>query len=413
MNYGIITIGSQGDIDPFVALGKRLQSRGHHVRIAAFRRFEEYIRSEGFEYAPLAGDAAEVIRLLIGEQVSSFQYFRNLELLLKPVKDEFLSNILSACRGMDAILYSLLGAVAWHAAESLRIPCFRVFFFPADPTGEFPAMTAPDLPFGPTYHRFTFACGDFLWTRATRKLLNDWRESLGLAKIRPFAFPYRNLHGKPVPTLYAYSPVVAPKPAEWDGNKHVTGYWIRDSRADWKPDKALADFLEAGSRPIYIGFGSMVGGSFEQVLDIVLKSLRLTKQRAVLSAGWGDLREQHLSGMIHQVGFVPHEWLFQHVAAVVHHGGVGTTAAGLRAGIPTIVVPFGGDQPYWGDRVYQLGAGPKPIPRKKLDVKRLSSAILQAVSSREIIENSKRIGEKLCAEDGVGRAADIIERETK
>ena len=157
----------------------------------------------------------------------------------------------------------------------------------------------------------------------------------------------------------------------------------------------------------------MVGGSFEQVLDIVLKSLRLTKQRAVLSAGWGDLREQHLSGMIHQVGFVPHEWLFQHVAAVVHHGGVGTTAAGLRAGIPTIVVPFGGDQPYWGDRVYQLGAGPKPIPRKKLDVKRLSSAILQAVSSREIIENAKRIGEKLCAEDGVGRAADIIERETK
>ncbi|SCL94274.1 glycosyltransferase [Sporanaerobacter sp. PP17-6a] len=413
MKYGIITIGSQGDIDPFIALGKRLQSRGHHVRIAAFHKFEEYIRSEGFEYAPLAGDAVDVIRLLIGEQVSPFQYFYNLDTLLNPIKDEFLSDVVSACKGMDAILYSLLGAVAWHVADSLNIPCFRVFFFPADPTGEFPAMTAPGLPLGPVYNRFTFACGDFLWTHATRRLLNDWRKNLGLTKIRPFSFPYRNLHGKPIPTLYAYSPIVAPKPDEWDDDKHITGYWVRDSKTDWKPDKTLVNFLKTGSRPIYIGFGSMVGGSFQQILDIVLESLRITNQRTILSAGWGNLQEQHLPDYIHQVGFVPHEWLFQHVAAVVHHGGAGTTATGLRMGVPTIVVPFGGDQPYWGNRVHQLGVGPKPIPRKKLDAKCLSAAILQAINSQEIIANAKHIGEKLCAEDGVGKATDIIEHRTK
>lgn len=413
MKYGIITIGSQGDIDPFIALGKRLQSRGHQVRIAALGRFEEYIRKEGFEYAPLAGDATEVIRLLIGEPVSPFQYFRNLSALLNPIKDEFLSDIVSACEGMDALLYSLIGAVAWHVADKLDIPCFRVFFFPADPTGEFPAMTAPALPLGPLYNRFTFACGDFLWTHSTRKLLNGWRKGLGLSPIHPFSFPYRSLHGKPVPTLYAYSPFVSPKPPEWDGNRYLTGYWVSDSESDRKPDKTLVDFLKAGSKPVYIGFGSMVGGSFKHILDTVLESLRITKQRAILSSGWGSLQEGHLPEYVHQVGFIPHEWLFQHVKAVIHHGGSGTTAAGLRAGVPTIVVPFGGDQLYWGKRVYQLGVGPKPILRKKLNTQRLSGAILEAIGNREVIANAKHLGRKLQAEDGVGNAVKIIEHRTE
>jgi sterol 3beta-glucosyltransferase len=412
MKFGIVTIGSQGDIDPFIALGKRLQSHGHSVRIAAFRRFEAYIKSEGLEYAPLSGDAAEVIRLLIGEQVSPFQYFRNLEVLLNPVKKDFLSDVFSACEGMDAILYSLLGAVAWHAADKLNIPCFRVFFFPADPTGEFPAMTAPELPLGSVYNRFTFAGGDLLWTHATRKLLNDWREDMGLSPIRPFSFPYRDIRGKPIPTLYAYSPLVAPKPANWDKNRYLTGYWVHHTETEWKPDKSLVDFLNAGSKPIYLGFGSMVGGSFVQVLDIVLESLHITNQRAVISAGWGNLQGRQLPENVHQIGFVPHEWLFEQVAAVVHHGGAGTTSAGLRAGIPSIVVPFGGDQPYWGNRVYKLGAGPRPIKRKELSSKRLVTAISEVIGNQTIIANAKRIGEQLRKEDGVGNAVRIIEEKT-
>lgn len=214
-------------------------------------------------------------------------------------------DVVAACEGIDAILYSLLGAVAWHVADKLNIPCFRVFFFPADPTSKFPAITAPSLPLGSVYNRFTFACGDFLWTRATRKLLNDWRESLGLSPIRPFSFPYRSLHKKPVPTLYAYSSLVAPKPAEWDNNKYLTGYWVGDSKTDWKPDQTLVDFLKAGSRPIYIGFGSMVDGSFGQVLNMVLESPRATKQRAIFSAGWGSLQEQHCQNMSTKLGLFP------------------------------------------------------------------------------------------------------------
>lgn len=410
MKLGIITIGSQGDIDPFIALGKRLKERGHHVRIAAFDMFENYIRAEGFEYAPLAGDAVEVIRLLIGEQVSPSEYFHNLDALLNPVKGEFLADVVSACEGTDAILYSLLGSVAWHVADRLNIPCFRAFFFPADPTWEFPAMTAPVLPLGPVYNRFTFACGDYLWTQATRRLLNDWRKALGLPPIRPFSFPYRKLHGKPIPTLYAYSSMVSPKPTTWDENRYITGYWVFNTHSDWKPDKSLVDFLRAGDPPIYIGFGSAVGGSFEELFQIIDQSLRETGQRAVLSSGWGNLHKENMADYIYQVGFVPHEWLFQHTSAVIHHGGAGTTATGLRAGCPTLVVPFGGDQLYWGNRVWQLGVGAKPIPRNSLNARRLSMAISEMVNNHAMMAKAGLLGQKLQAEDGVGNAVEFIEQ---
>ncbi|HEX2945239.1 MAG TPA: glycosyltransferase [Clostridia bacterium] len=410
MKFGLITIGSQGDVEPFIALGNKLRSRGHQVRITTFRKFEQYIVSEGFEYSPLAGDAVEVIRLLIGEHVSSFEYFRNLEKLLDPVKKEFLSDIEYACTGVDVVLYSLLGSVAWHVLEKKNIPCFRVSFCPIDPTGEFPAMSAPDLPLGSLYNRFTFACGDLLWANFTRRMLNSWRKEMGLKEIQALRFPYRSMHGRPLPTLYAYSTLVAPKPREWDENKYVTGYWIRGIKDNWKPDKELTNFLNEGPKPVYIGFGSAVGGSFEQAFDIVMQSLKLTKVRAVLSSGWGNLKGYNLPDSVLQIGNVPHEWLFRNVSAVIHHGGAGTTAAGLRAGVPTIIVPFGGDQPYWGNCIDKLGVGPKPILRRQLNVERLSDAITGACNNPGMIAAADKLGQQLRREDGAENAVSIMER---
>jgi UDP:flavonoid glycosyltransferase YjiC (YdhE family) len=337
MNCGIITIGSRGDIEPFIALGKGLMKRGHHVRITTFIKFKEYIESNGFEYYPLAGDAVEVIRLLIGEHVSSFEYFRNLEKLLNPIKKQFLSDIERACQGMDAILYSTLGSVAWHVADKYRIPCFRVNFCPLDPTNEFPTMTAPILPFGAPYNRLTFWLGDRLWSHVTRKLLNDWRVEMGLKKIKPFKFPYRYLHGKRIPTLYGYSSIISPKPHEYGNEIYLTGYWIGEKENSYQPDKKLSEFLSAGGKPIYIGFGSAVGGDFDQALSIVLESLKRTNQRAILSAGWGNLKGVDIPETVMQVDYVPHSWLFERVSAVAHHGGAGTTAAGIRAKVPSVI----------------------------------------------------------------------------
>lgn len=412
MKYAIVTIGSQGDVEPFLALGKGLQARGHHVRIAALRRFESLIQGEGIEYAPLAGDAVEVIRLLIGENVTPLQYFPNLDTLLNPIKSKFLRDVYAACEGADAILYSTLGSIAYHVADKLDIPCFRAFFCPLDPTCEFPDMTAPDFPLGRLYNRLTFWVGDRAWSHATRKHLNPWRTEMGLAKIPLLRFPYRRLHGRPVPTLYAYSTLISPKPHDWDENRYLTGYWVWTPNTEWQPDSSLTDFLNSGTKPVYIGFGSMVGGSFEQALTVTLEALKRTGLRAILSAGWGSLGGIQLPDTVYQAGYIPHGWLFQHVSAAVHHGGAGTTASSLRAGLPTIVVPFGGDQPFWGERVYRLGVGPKSIPRKKLNINNFSVALTQAVSDDTMIRNAAELGEKLRAEDGVANAIQIIEKLT-
>ncbi len=411
MQITIVTIGSQGDVQPFIALGNRLVQRGHKVKIATLKHFREYVLTKGFEYAPIAGDAKLVIKYLIGEDVKPHQYFKGLNTLIDPIKEQFLKDIWNACEGSDAVIYSVLGSVAYHAAEKMNIPCFRTFFCPLDPTGEFPTMTAPLLPFGEQYNKLTYYVGDLLWNNFTRKQLNSWRVDMGLQRIKPFTFPYRELKGKKVNTLYAFSPNIVSKPSGWEEYHHITGYWFLDEDKNWQPDDDLLEFLNRGRKPIYIGFGSMVGGSFKSALEIVLESLKKTEQRAILSSGWGELTNADLPDYVYKVGFIPHNWLFERVSAVIHHGGAGTTAAGLRAGVPTIVIPFGGDQPFWGKRIYELGVGPKPIPRMKLNGDNLGEAISKVVNDLDMIKKAAEIGKAIKDEDGVGKAVEVIERQ--
>lgn len=409
MRFCFITIGSRGDVQPFIALGKGLQRKGHSVQICTMDVFRELIESEGFEYVHMAGSAELLMEKLIGEQVSFAEYFRNLRGLLEPVKKEFLADIENACRNADCVLYTTLGSVAYHACEKYKVPCFRALFCPLDPTGEFPAMTAPRLTLGKIYNRITFKGGDILWSNATRTMLNDWRTEMGLPKIKLLQFPYREMNGKPVPTLYAYSPALAPKPKEWGSNCYLTGFWIKETPREWEPDQKLKEFLEGGEKPVYIGFGSTVGGNFNRILDIVLESVKRTGQRALLSAGWRNIGERSLPENVMLIGSVPHEWLFRQVKAVSHHGGAGTTAAGIRAGVPSVIVPFGGDQPYWGDRAYKLGIGTKPIWCKKLTVENYSEALNTAVSDEAMKKRAAEFGKKLRDEDGVANAINVIE----
>lgn len=413
MRVTFITIGSHGDVQPFIALGAGLVKRGHTVKIATFESFKEYILSYGFEYAPVAGNAKMVIKYLIGEDVKPGEYFKNLGTLLNPIKEQFLKDVFNACEGSDIILYTVLGSVAYHAAEKLKIPCIRAFFCPLDPTGDFPTMTAPIIPLGKPYNKLTYFVGDRMWSNATRKHLNSWRREMGLEEISPFCFPYRKLMGELIHTLYPISPSAVPKPSGWGEELHITGFWFLNQNLNWQPPEDLLQFMNNGQKPIYIGFGSMVGGSFSYALNTVLESLEKTGQRAVLAAGWGGLSKVDLPDNVYKAEFIPHNWLFKRVAAVIHHGGAGTTGTGLIAGIPSIIIPFGGDQPFWGEQIYRLGVGPKPIPRKKLTAEKLTYAINETINNSNIINNAKRLGEKLKDEDGVSEAVDIIERIAK
>jgi UDP:flavonoid glycosyltransferase YjiC (YdhE family) len=220
--------------------------------------------------------------------------------------------------------------------------------------------------------------------------------------------PFDHLYENEMPYLYGFSPSVVPRPADWPPWHHISGYWFLDRDPSWTAPKPLVDFLESGPMPISIGFGSMTGEEAEKLVGLAVEALQRSGQRSVLLGGWADMDNLELPDTIFQIDAVPHDWLFPRMAAVIHHGGSGTTAAGLRAGVPSVLVPFFGDQPFWGRRVHALGVGPKPIQRKSLTVSKLSEAITQAVEDEAIKHNAAALGERIRAEDGVQSAVDFI-----
>jgi sterol 3beta-glucosyltransferase len=221
----------------------------------------------------------------------------------------------------------------------------------------------------------------------------------------PFWGSYKSPILHRYPTVYGFSPSIIPQPAD-SRNTQIVGDWYLDA-ADWTPSPELVAFLNNGAPPVYIGFGSMGSRKPEETADLVLQAIDRTQQRAILQAGWGGLSAADVSENVLMVS-VPHTWLFPRMAAVVHHGGAGTTAAGLRAGIPSIVIPFFGDQPFWGQRVADLGAGTAPIPRKQLTVENLAGAIDRAVTDPIMRQRAAELGAKIQAEDGVGSVVALV-----
>jgi len=211
-----------------------------------------------------------------------------------------------------------------------------------------------------------------------------------------------------MPILYGFSPSVIPAPSDWNGDTHITGYWFVDEADDWQPPSALLDFLQSGSPPVYIGFGSMSNRNSEQTADLVIQALALTNQRAILLSGWGGLQKTNMPDSIFMIDAIPHSWLFPRVSAVVHHGGASTTAAGLKAGVPSVVIPFFGDQPFWGQRVADLGVGSKPIPRKRLTAERLANAIQEVVTNEDLRQRAAKLGKQIQTENGIESAINII-----
>jgi UDP:flavonoid glycosyltransferase YjiC (YdhE family) len=201
-----------------------------------------------------------------------------------------------------------------------------------------------------------------------------------------------------------------PPPSDWNAVTHVTGYWHLPPERDWQPPADLLDFLDGGAPPVYIGFGSMVSADPTAKARLIVDAVTQAGLRAVLATGWGALDAGELPDSIHVLQEAPHEWLFPRMAAVVHHGGAGTTAAGLTAGKPSIICPFIADQPFWGRRVEQLGVGPAPIPQGKLSAARLADALKVAVSDAGMRERAAALGDKLRAEDGVANAVGLVKR---
>jgi len=243
-----------------------------------------------------------------------------------------------------------------------------------------------------------------------RKQVNQWRQHILKLPSIPLVGPFGKPNWKRQPFLYGYSRSVIPKPPDWPDWLHVTGYWFLERDPGWQPPKKLTDFLASGSPPVYIGFGSVLDRDPKALRELVLKALANTGKRGILQMGCVDQNNSRPSDDILQVGWIPHDWLFPKVAAVVHHGGASTTATSFLAGVPSIIIPFAWDQPFWGQQVADLGVGPSPIPRKKLSVERLAAAINTATTDKRIAMRAAALGEKIQKEDGVAQAVDVFVR---
>jgi UDP:flavonoid glycosyltransferase YjiC (YdhE family) len=229
-------------------------------------------------------------------------------------------------------------------------------------------------------------------------------------RLSPYAgqSPLKAIETGHMPLLFGFSPLVLPKPDDWGSNVHVTGFWYLDYDATWQPSDELQRFLEAGPPPVYIGFGSMRNADPEAMTDLVVQALARARMRGILLTGWQGLTSTRLPNTVLAVDKVPHAWLFPRMAAVVHHGGAGTTAESLRAGVPAITVPYISDQPFWGRRIYELGVGPQPIPRPKLSVDRLTNVLCTALQDQEMRQRAATIGQQLRTEHGVQQAVEAF-----
>ena len=411
MRITMICVGSTGDVRPYIVLGRELKARGHEITICAFADFEPVVRKEGLFFKPINGDVKALMATLMNGS-TGVGFLKQVRDALVDIIDPFLEDLEAGCEGAEAIIGTYMGQVFQSLAEVRRIPYIQTHYFPMDRNSGAPIASAPGQHGGKAWNLASYQLGHFVVSVMEKYYLSEWRQKNGMAPRKLEANPKYQLNGHTIPVLYAISPLVMPRPASWGENIHMTGFWRDDRDVDFTPDAALTAFLNGGPTPIYVGFGSMVSGDMDGMLEMVVEAVRQSGVRAILSRGWGG-REIPKDPNIFVADFVPHDWLFQHVAGVVHHGGAGTTAAGIQAGCPTLIIPFGGDQPFWASRVKALGIGPKAIPRDKLTVSKLSRAFTDLTTTKKYRVAARELGERLRMEQGHVIAANIVEHELR
>lgn len=418
MHVRLLALGSRGDVQPYIPLALALKAAGFDISLAVTSDFVSMVERYGLP--TIASNLNLQNAVTDANRDSSARGWkarRQSRQARVAFFDMLLAETLRLSEGADALVYAPAAVYsAPHVAEKLGIPAIPTALQPfLHPTGEVPAVGTPILPLkgglGRVYNRLTYSLLDAFIGLFLGGPINLWRQdTLGLPPMK-IRSPFEHVRQSGVPVLYGISPSVLPKPAEWPPNARLTGYWFLEARTDRQPSAPLADFLRAGPPPVYIGFGSMASRDPERIARIVLDAVKQAGIRAILATGWGGLKATDLpDNNVLVIQDVRHSWLFPQVSAVVHHGGAGTTAAGLRAGLPSIIVPFKNDQFFWGQRVAALGVGPSPIPQKELTVERLASALQTATQDATMRQNATSLGQKIRAEDGVANAVDLITR---
>lgn len=410
MKLTLIAIGSTGDVRPFVLLGRELSARGHQITVVAFARFSSLVQAEGFSFHPLCGSAESFMDAIMQPDTSAVTYLPRLKKEISVLVPHIIQDILSGSAEADAIICNFFGSVHYSVAEKLNIPCIQIYYFPMDPTHDMPISSFRHQNWGSRINWVSYKLGYLMIGSLEHFLLTDWRKSNQLRVRKPGTAPDYRIGNHVIPCIYAVSPCILPRPAEWGDHIHLSGYWFDQNPPEWEAPSDLERFLsEDPVPPVYIGFGSMSGIQTNKLLSVILRALHETRIRAVIAIGWTE-KQYRSNHRVFFADYIPHDWLFPRVRAVVHHGGSGTTAAGLKYGLPSLIIPFAGDQPFWGDHVYKAGCGPKPIACRNLSLRKITSALLDLVTRSRYRENALRISRDLAREDGLRTACDLIEK---
>jgi sterol 3beta-glucosyltransferase len=449
MKITILAYGTRGDVQPYLALGVALARAGHRVRLAAPQMFAgmaaDYIRAlpdygaGWLEFQALAGDPTNLMRAasstnpLMAPLPASVRMGLTVVGYVAPVVRQLFQQTRTACADADLVVHSLLTTVLGHQiARERGLPDVSALIFPVFmPTGQFPNPLFSPWPawmrvfgrraagFGRRYHYLThreFNRAFWHGNRLAISLLRRRDPDIAPLEEWPFDFPGPELPApaRPTPVIYGISRHALPCTADRSMGQRMTGYWFLDAPPGWQPPADLVRFLGDGPPPVFIGFGSVISREAARLAHAAIEALRLTGQRGVLLRGWGGLDpsslREALPRQVYLLDHAPFDWLFPRVAAAVHHGGMGTTASALRAGIPQMAAPFTFDQPFWGRQVHALGVGPAPASHEQLTARGLAEGIEQMLGDGSLRCSARALGEKIRAEDGLGNAVAMIER---
>ncbi|MBM3121425.1 MAG: glycosyltransferase family 1 protein, partial [Chloroflexi bacterium] len=395
-DIGLLTYGTRGDVEPFLALAAALQCAGLRPRLAAPGTYASLAAAHRIPFRPLPGDLPALAHDMVTRAgTNSLRTVLAVSRFIEPLAVEAFRSMHAWSAGADLIVHSFLTTRAgFELARERGIPSLSAQFFPAfAPTAAFPAPIFPDLPLGNFYRRLTHEIvaqifrrgGDMIYRRVRR--VDPSLPSLG-------PWPFQAEPASRPLILFAFSRHVIPAAPEWSGIADVTGYWLPGIPPGWTPPPELERFLD-GEAPVYIGLGSGSAAGRGAWISAAVAALQRVGARGVLDLGGGDPAELRLPPSILAVRDLPHAWLFPRMAAVVHHGGAGTTGAGLTAGKPTVVIPTSSDQPFWGRRVHALGVGPAPIPIRRLNAETLTRALATVLRDTGVRARAIELGEQL------------------
>jgi sterol 3beta-glucosyltransferase len=402
----LLTVGSRGDVQPLIALGVGLRDVGHEVRLATHPRFAPAVAHHDLEFAPLAeghvsrGAETEAGRRWIEAGSRRLPAVVGFLRDARSVARERLADAMRACEDAEAIVAANLAMVlGWQMAELRRVPLVRVYIEP--PAWMITRRSARHL--APVVRQAG-------WLAARPWLNSVRRDALGAGRL-PRREPLADLDRRRQLALFAFSAAVLPPPPGLGDWFEVTGYWFARGTDDPSPPAALLDFLAAGPPPVAIGFGTMIDTDAARTIALVAAALERAGQRGVLIRGAGAPIDTPLPPHLLAVDPIDHNWLFARSAAAVHHAAVGTTAAAVRAGITSVVLPHMTDQFLWARRLHELGVSPAPVPRRELTPERLAEAICAATGDERMRSRAAGLGERIRAEDGVARAVEAFDRQ--